>query len=193
VIQEKAVSRLRPASQRIIRASAVLLSIAAQVASASQDARPLYELDEVQVLGSRLKLSEVRTAIVQTEDRFYALLNQLLDDPEMSVTCDVGPPLGTHLHKRICGPQFIATARAEFARVWIGEVALQNVLLVPSYGSFTPPESPGAAIGHNEIVLQSKVVDLMKSNSDLRDLARRRAMLEILLKAAQKARWNGRK
>jgi hypothetical protein len=189
------VTRLKHSSYVIVRATALLLSLIPLGARSSQDARPLYELEEVQVLGTRLKLVELRAAIIETEDQFYGLLNQLLDDPEMRVMCNAGPPLGSHLHKRVCGPQFIATAKAEYARAWIQELTLQATATdtVRISGSFADPVSPGAAIGPNEIVFHRKVNALLESNSTLRDLATRRAMLAILLKAAQKARFKGQK
>jgi len=186
------VRRSNSLLSQLVAALALLLPFTPLVARASQDARPLYELDEVQVLASRFELSELRKAIVETEDRFYDLLNHLLDDPEMRVRCEVGPPLGSHLHRRVCGPQFIATARAEYARALIQALVLQGSATDSFRVAFVDPVSPGAAIGPNEMVFRREVDGLMKSNASLRDLAQRRAKLEILLKAAQKARFKRR-
>jgi hypothetical protein len=187
------VTRPWRTSNRALATASILFLSTLPMAHASQDTRRPEELEEVQVLGRRINISEVRTDIIKTEDRFYALLNQLLDDPEMHVTCDVGPPLGSHLHKRTCGPQFVSTANAEYTRAWIQGIALQALAGSASLsGTPSAAVSPGAAIGPAEITFHRKVNELLESNSDLRDLATRRAKLEILLKAAQKARWSER-
>ncbi|HXC60145.1 MAG TPA: hypothetical protein VN645_12570 [Steroidobacteraceae bacterium] len=185
------MNRLKQLPRLGLAATALLLLQMQDAAFASVDPRPAYEMEEVQVLGARVKLKELRAEIVRTEDQFYTELNKLLDDPEMHVNCEVGPPLGTHLSKRVCRPQFVATANAAYAREMIQELTARS--LATTGGSFVEPVSPGIAVGSSEIVFRSKVIGLLKGSPTLRELAQRRAKLEVLLKAAQKAHFRGSK
>lgn len=157
------------------------------LASADADPRRPEEMAEVQVLASRLKLTELRAEIARTEDEFYRLLNTLMDDPEMEVTCETGPPLGTHIQRRVCGPQFVASANAAYGRDMI-----QGLSLAASGGTYIPPVPPDLAIATHEGTFQRKVLGLVNGNAALRELAQRRQSLEVLYKAAQKARFKGR-
>jgi len=181
------VNRSRQVPRVILASISLLLFQSVDGAHASADVRATYETEEVRVLASRLKLDELRAAMVETEDQFYEQLNKLLDDPEMRVTCSVGPPLGTHIQHRACGPQFIATANATYARAMISELTSQG--LMTGGRSYADPPPPGASIGSSEIVFRRTVSGLVQNNPALRELAKRREKLQVLFKAAQKAHF----
>jgi hypothetical protein len=156
------------------------------LASAATTPRPLEEMPEVQILASRVKPSELRAELIKAEDAFYAQFNQLVEDPELRVWCRTEPPIGSHIHRRVCEAQFVESARAVFAREMIqglGDAALGGTYLFPA-----PPDS---AIANTEVTFHREIERLIRDNASLRELAHRRAMLEVLLKAAQKARSRG--
>lgn len=170
-----------------LAAIALLLCQSSAFASASPDPRPPEDMEEVQILASRLKIDELRAEIVKTEDEFYDQFNKLIEDPEMRVICRVEPRIGSHINHRVCEAQFVATANADFA---VG--LLQGLAGASLGGTYFPPVSPGADIVSYEVEFHRRAVALMKESPALRQLAQRRDMLAVLLKAAQKARFKDR-
>lgn len=141
------------------------------------------ELDEVSVEGRRL--FELRAAIVESQDRFYALYNDLNDQDEFDIVCGELLPTGTKLVRRACFPQVVHTATEEEAlAIWfamfMGGAARPQV---------TPPNT----------VLAGKVQDYRKNmlkvlrrNPKLRALANESEDLQRKYDEAQKERMKGR-
>ena len=172
------------------RLNLAALALLPNLGWASANPRAPEDLEEVQIIASRHTPDELRAEIVKTEDAFYARLNELMDDPEMRVECRFEPPVGSHISRRVCAPQYIATANANYTRDMIQGLTL--TALTPG-GVYFTAAAPGAAIAGNEVVFVRKVDELVTENPALRELAQRREKLEILLKAAQKARFKGNK
>jgi hypothetical protein len=87
------------------------------------------ELDEIIVRGT--PLWKLRKAIVESEERFYALYNQLNDQDEFDVRCRQEAPLGTRLKRRICRIAFHEEAQAQFAQAMLwGEPGVDPDLLL---------------------------------------------------------------
>lgn len=184
------MSRRNPYARLGFAVVALLLSQSPGLARASADPRPPEDMEEVQIIAARLKLGELRAEIVKTEDDFFAHLNELMADPEMHVICRTGPAKGSHIHKRVCEPQFVETANANYIRDLMQNLASASLSVSGSaFGSIVQPVPPGIAISGNELTFRSKVVSLLKDDAALRDLAYRRESLEVLYKAAQKARF----
>jgi len=59
-------------------------------------------------------------------------------------------------------------------------------------GSYMQPVPPGIAIGSNEAAFRRSVSEALSVSAPLRELAQRRAKLELLLKAARKLRHSER-
>jgi hypothetical protein len=176
------VPRRSPGVCRSLAAISLLLPLSSFDAEGTE-AHPPEDIEEVQVLASRIRLAELRTEIVKVEDDFYDRLNELLDDPEFRVGCSTEPSIGTRISRRKCGPQYVATSNANYAR----EIA-QALALAAVGGTYSPPTPPGVSIAGNEVVLVRKVNDFIRSDVKLRSLAQRRASLEALLKETQRAR-----
>jgi hypothetical protein len=165
---------------------APLLSQHSGLSCAGADSRPVHEIEEVQIIASRYALADLRAELVKTEDAFYDQLNKLIEDPEMHVICTEEPPIGSRIHRRTCGPQYVATANANYTRELVQGLSLAASSLG---GSYVNPTAPGVAIGGNEVVFFRKVSVLMSADQTLRDLAQRREKLEILVKAAERAKF----
>jgi hypothetical protein len=91
------------------------------------------ELDEIFVRGT--PLWKLRKAIVESEERFYALYNQLNEQDEFDVRCRLEAPLGTRLKGRICRVAFQEVAEAQFAQAMLwgefwGETVIDPDLLL---------------------------------------------------------------
>jgi hypothetical protein len=112
-------------SQRIRAALAamamtVVLQPAAIAAPDSAAARQEEELDEVTVKGNRLW--QIRKAISDTEERFYARFNKLNSDNDFDIYCSQSAPLGTRFPSRRCLPNFYMDALMEDANNLIADV-----------------------------------------------------------------------
>lgn len=73
---------------------------------------PLQQLDEIMVYGKRL-----RDRIVEAENEFYKLYNQLNKDDDYDVNCallNLSADTGSRLNQRLCLPVFAAEAIAEY-------------------------------------------------------------------------------
>lgn len=73
---------------------------------------PLMELEEVVAVGERLM-----TRIINAEDEFYKLYNQLNKDDKYDVNCpylNVSSDTGSRLNSRLCLPGFVADAIADY-------------------------------------------------------------------------------
>ena len=171
-----------------LSAIALLVSLSPSFAFAGADTGRPEDMEEVRVLGARAKLDELRAEIIRTETEFYEQLNKLLADPEMHVTCRVEPPTGSLVNRRVCEPRFIATANATYARDMIQSLALGAAA---EYGriSTSRPMLPGGTISSNELTFHRDVSGALQKSEKLRELVKRRASLEVLLRAAQKARF----
>lgn len=79
-------------------------------AAASAESSRDWILDEVVVKGTRSW--ELQQQMVQVEDRFYALYNQLNADRDFDVHCHIEAPAGRIIKERICRVAFHEDAQA---------------------------------------------------------------------------------
>lgn len=90
------------APRRLI-ASLAILAVCMPVAGAD------LVLDEVLVEGTRLW--ELRQQMVQLEDKFYALYNELNTDRDFEVHCHIEAPTGRIIKERVCRLAFVENAQ----------------------------------------------------------------------------------
>ncbi|MEO6078472.1 MAG: hypothetical protein ABIQ86_01655 [Steroidobacteraceae bacterium] len=141
-----------------------------QPANASADS----ELDEFVIEGK--KLSQLRKQIVEAEDRFYQLYNELNTDKDFDVNCETQAPLGTRITQRVCKPVFYAEAEAEYAQAMLR-------------GDYAPP--PELVALQRQAAYRAKALALINKNPELLRLLRRRDELERGYLKTRKERFKG--
>jgi hypothetical protein len=75
-------------------------------------------LDEVVVKDTRLW--RFREEMVKTEDKFFALYNELNKNDDFDVHCNTDTRLGTHIQSRVCRIAFYERAQVEAVRDLLG-------------------------------------------------------------------------
>jgi hypothetical protein len=171
---------------RVFRRGLACLSIylfaAAAIAAAAGAPMPgavpdeeVQELDEIEVTGTRLW--KMRQQIVEMEDRFFALYNELNTNDDFDVTCRVEAPLGTRLKKRNCKVAYVEEAEAEEGQAFVrGEFA---------------PDSKLVAL-ERQAEYRAAAVKVINSDKRLRRLLEERIKLEESYEAERKRRFKGR-
>lgn len=109
------VSRLTAVAATFIAALAIApRAQAGASAAASSPDEQLEQLDESLVEGRRIR--QLRDAIVDVEDRFYALYNELNPDDDFDVHCAQRARLGTRVPRRTCIVAYVEKAQAAESR-----------------------------------------------------------------------------
>jgi hypothetical protein len=144
-------------------------------AVASQPGSQVEELDEITIEGK--KLSQLRMAVIETEDRFYKLFNELNTNDDYDVQCANQAPTGSRITRRVCKPVFYANAEAEYAQALVG-------------GYYAPPATMVALQRTDEY--QQAMRELVERNPKLRRLLIERDRLERNYVKARKERFKGR-
>lgn len=108
----------KPYSLMVAITSVLLLAQAAFAAS------PATELDEVEVVGKKLRtlLAEANAA----EDRYYRRFNELNDDDRFDVTCARHKEIGTNVPKRECRAQMYVDTQTAAAEDFFESVKVGN-------------------------------------------------------------------
>lgn len=168
----------------MIAFAAVLLSLPAMPVHSADAAAPGVTapaveeeevLDEVVVQGT--KLWKLREAVVDAEERFYSLYNELNKDKDFDVTCRMEAPLGTRLKKRGCHISFMEDAQAEYAQAMV-------------IGSFAP--DPNQVWVERMAQYRDNARKLLTSHPELLKLAEVRARAEKKYNDERKKRFKGR-
>ena len=149
------------------------LCFAPGMASASQSTSKLEELDEITVEGKRLY--QLRKAVIETEDKFYKLFNELNTNDDYDVHCADQAPTGSRITRRVCKPVFYADAEAQYAQ------ALVN-------GYYAPPATMVALQRTDEY--QKAMRKIVDADPKLRRLLIERDRLERNYIKARKERFN---
>jgi hypothetical protein len=126
-------------------------------------AGPGETMEEVEIIGSRAQLRELRAEIVRLEDKFYKLYNELNTKDEYDVHCNLEKPTGTLLSYRVCKPEFVENATSEEAKGFLGgyTVAPANLVIMAKYPEF-----------------EREALSVINRNRDLRVIIRDRDMVE---------------
>lgn len=134
------------------------------------------ELDEVIVRGTRLW--QLREAIVEAEDRFYARYNELNKNDDFDIHCRREAPIGTRLKKRICRISFFEDAQAEYARVFVT-------------GTGYAPD-PNLVMLQRSEEFRANAIEVFKSDRRLRALSRDLERLQKKYEEERKERFKDR-
>lgn len=150
-------------------ASTLLLQTVAMASAPDAGTQPTEQLDEFVVRANHLW--QIRRAIVETEDRFYARYNQLNRDDDFDVHCARSAPLGTRIASRRCEVAFYENAQQQAVIYQLGgpyapDPELVRLERLPDY--------------------RRNALQVINSDPQLRKLARRREDLEKLYFRRQK-------
>ncbi|HEY4214708.1 MAG TPA: hypothetical protein VGM84_24740 [Steroidobacteraceae bacterium] len=143
--------------------------------TATAPARPDEQLDEIIVQGSRLW--QMRKAITDADDRFFARYNEINKNHDFDVHCGMEAPLGTRLKQRICRAAFQEKADEEWARALLNGTAAN------------PPEVVRVA---RDDEYRKNLLDVVRGNPELMKLLRQRDALEKKYEAELKKRMKGK-
>jgi hypothetical protein len=138
-------------------------------------------LPEMLVKGTRLY--QMRKAIVEAEDRFYALYNELNKNNDYDVHCKIEAPIGTKLKERVCRAQFIERAQENEAVAVLAEIR---------------GEAAGFALSPDLVALEREedfsksMLDVINSDPRLRRLIRERDAIEKKYESERKKRMKGK-
>lgn len=135
----------------------------------------LQELEEVEVTGTRLW--KMRQQMVELEDQFNELFNELNENDDFDVTCRMEAPLGTRLKKRNCKVAFMEEAEAEQAQAFVrGEFA----------------QDPQLIAFQRQDEFRAASLKVINGDARLRRLIEQRIKLEKTYEAERKRRFKGR-
>ena len=132
---------------------------------------PTELLDEVEVHSRRL--SRMRDDVIQEENRFYALFNDVNKDDDFDVHCKYDAYTGTRIKQRTCKVAYYEKAQAEEA------VALLNGDIVTPADLVAMARAPEA---------RQKMLAVINATPELRRLILERDTLERKYEATRKAR-----
>ena len=152
--------------------------------AAEEPVQPPPDIESVIVSGHLNKLSEVRKAITNAEDRFYARYNELNKDDDFDIECSMEAPTGTRFKARECLPKFAAARTKEDVD------ALFSKATAVDGGVFKP--WAGAMISNRMPELKSRMMQIVKSDPELLRLLRERARLEQHYKELSEKKFKGR-
>jgi hypothetical protein len=132
---------------------------------------PTDVLDEVLVRGARL--SDLKAAIVEAEDRFYARYNELNTTNVFDIECVVDRRTGTKLKRRICLTKLQRKAMSDQGREY--QHSLQDTTIYVDAGALglgKPPDTdPRVVWDARYEEFRNNMLDLLKQNPELRRLA----------------------
>ena len=132
-------------------------ALAVENADPTSPATGQTSLDEIVVNGK--KLYERLAEIYKTEDRFYALYNQLNANHDFDMHCAAEARTGSILLQRVCRPEYIERAEEEQAKAFLT-------------GNVVPSAAVVAEARRAEY--RKNVLDTVKRNPQLLQLLRAR-------------------
>lgn len=145
------------------------------------------ELDRVEIHGLRPDLWELRRAVVETEDRFYAKYNELNQADEFDLKCRVEAPTGSRLTRRTCRPLYQEDAVQEGAKQAVelrqkfqsdgGEALL---------GSNSPPVPAAIAITARRTAFERNMRSVVQRHPELLTLLEERIAAARALEKAER-------
>jgi len=171
--EEEARMQCRQLGVGVVLMLAMLCLQPARSATAAA-ANPSSELPEVVVESKRL--SRMRQEIIQVENRFFALFNDLNTEDDFDVHCRHNTPTGTRIQQRVCLVQFYEEAQAEWARAQLT-------------GDYAPPAELVALERGPEY--KRRALAVINAHPELRRLVKERDALEKKFLATRKERFKG--
>jgi len=112
-----------------LRAAVALLmglALAGRLSAATEPASSSTErvLEEVVIEG--MAAWQLQQVILETEDRFFALYNELNDRNDFDVHCTLRAPTGTRLRQRSCNAVYFDRAQKDEARQFLEGVSAHS-------------------------------------------------------------------
>jgi hypothetical protein len=71
-------------------------------------------LEEVIVRGR--SMGDLRSELYRAQEQFYSVFNALNSDDEYDIHCEYRAPVGSHIRRRVCVPNFVGELTAESAK-----------------------------------------------------------------------------
>ena len=119
----------------------------------------------------------MRQQLVELEDRFYALYNELNENDDFDVTCRMEAPLGTRLRKRNCKVAYVEDAEAEQGQAFVR-------------GEFAP--DPQLIALERQTEYRVAALKVINNDKRLRRLIEERMKLEERYESERKRQFKGR-
>lgn len=160
------------------------LAMAAHAANSSSE----QTLDEVIIIAERMEPWELRSKLIELEDRFYERFNAINDRDEYDVNCIVTASTGTNLKHRECRPVFEARAIQKQATEMFlvrQDVQYFGTRAVRLHGDLGMP-----AIAEIEVIrprYRAHMVSLVQGDETLQELLKQRAALEDVLRGKRES------
>ena len=88
--------------------------------TASKEKADTVEVPEVIIKGHKEKLSRLEAEVVKAQDAFYDAFNQVNTVKEYETHCDTEMPVDSHIHRRVCNPEFVHRATQDEAMAALG-------------------------------------------------------------------------
>ena len=154
-------------------------SAIAQDSQASNDAKTAASMPYEIVITPRVRRADLRNLIVQVEDDFFSKFNELNMDDDYDVLCYEYVPTMSHIRERVCEPAFMIRARAD-------NTSENTFLLGNKYTKLNAyllqPKAMRKEVEPDYDILQEKMEDLTRSDSEFRDIGSVLAQLKARLK-----------
>ena len=131
--------------------------------------------EEVEVIGK--KLYQLRRDVIEAEERYFALYNELNTNDDYDVHCELRAELGTRIKTRICTVVYVEKALEEEAHAFLE-------------GRTVAPASLVALMRQDEY--RKAAVAVLKANPKLFQLLRERVELGRKYESVRKERMKGR-
>jgi len=142
---------------------------------ATDPATTTQPLEEVEVIGK--KLSKLRQEVIEAEERYYALYNELNTNDDYDVHCVLEAHIGTRIKSRVCKAVYVAKAQEDEAQAFL-------------QGRVVAPASLVALTRQDDF--RKSAIAVIKANPKLFDLLRERNELEQKYERVRKERMKGR-
>jgi hypothetical protein len=184
---EEALNRRAAENRKRKAGVALLIAVFATQCLAAADPKPVSpgeNLDELVIRAKRLKLREMRTQIVEVEDRFYAKYNELNTNDDYDIHCREYTPTGSISKDRVCRASFEERLDVHYAR--------DVMRMMDGEGTVPPPQDPDRELLEKYTLLRKHALKVINANPELRRMVREREALDKAYNEEQKIRLNGR-
>lgn len=103
---------MKPTNSILALSVAILaLPFTALAENTASDEQPI---DDIVVVGKK-SLGDLRRDVFEAEEDFYALFNQLNDEPDYNVRCFYEKATGTNIKNHVCRARFVSKAYSSHA------------------------------------------------------------------------------
>lgn len=118
-------------------------------------------LEEITIIGDR-SLGSLTHLIMKAEDRIYDIFNGMNDDKRYDVACRWEAPIGSHIKRRSCRPNFVLNAQSDNARAVLAYIQGSAFATDPSEAS-----NFAAELYRHFPIFHRKMLASIKANPEL--------------------------